>query len=406
MNLSLRRAMQNGALLAASMVFLLATIEVSLRIFKLQGDFFFQLDSEVGATYIPGKKGFYSFPDGVQWVEINSSGFRDREWSSSKEPNTVRIALLGDSYVAGMEVPRRDRMGEVLQEKLNRRSKHQRFEVLNFGVTGFGTAQELETLRHRVLGYEVDIVLCFFYTGNDLFNNSLELDPEPLRLHYRLAEDGDLVRLSYEVRDGPLKQWLRHHSRTYLFVRDSIHRSRALHRAMAAVGLMQVIPVEDKDRSSEGTGRKEPENPVDLQYVSPPLPKIENAWKLSEALLLEMERESVSQGADFAVVLVPTKEESAYSSGESPQNGFDWTATWERFEAICVNNGLSCLNLGFHFRSVKDLDLQYFPKGGHWTASGQELAAQALAAWLEHEFLDGERERRAEGLPIARGETE
>src|SRR2546426_8189504 len=36
--------------------------------------------------------------EGVSYVRINSDGLRDREHSKSKPADTVRVAVLGDSY--------------------------------------------------------------------------------------------------------------------------------------------------------------------------------------------------------------------------------------------------------------------------------------------------------------------
>ena len=63
--------------------------------------------------------------------------------------------------------------------------------MINFGVSGYGTAQELLTLRHYVWDYSPDIVLMAFLPGNDVRNNSKELEPEKLRPFFRLR-DGEL----------------------------------------------------------------------------------------------------------------------------------------------------------------------------------------------------------------------
>jgi len=45
-------------------------------------------------------------------------------------------------------------------------------EVLNFGVSGYGTAQELLSLRQDVWDYQPDMVLLAVTTGNDISDNS------------------------------------------------------------------------------------------------------------------------------------------------------------------------------------------------------------------------------------------
>src|SRR6266403_352890 len=106
-------------------------------------------------------------------VRINSDGLRDREHAIQKPAGTLRIAVLGDSYVEGMNVPLEKTFPAVLERELSSCAAlgDRQVEVINFGVSGYGTAQELLTLREHVWKYDPDIILLAFYTGNDFFNN-------------------------------------------------------------------------------------------------------------------------------------------------------------------------------------------------------------------------------------------
>ncbi len=111
------------ALLGGASLVALGLFEVFLRVSGIQPDFFAQLDPEVSAHYIPGKKGWNVYPSGRQWVEINSHGYRDHEWTVDKPQGTVRVALLGDCYMAAMEGPEGKRMGEWLEARLDAECK-------------------------------------------------------------------------------------------------------------------------------------------------------------------------------------------------------------------------------------------------------------------------------------------
>jgi hypothetical protein len=77
-------------------------------------------------------------------VKINSQGVRDFERKILKEQNTVRIALLGDSMVAAREVDFDKTAGQLLEKKLNKafsETTGKTFEVLNFGISGYGLDQ-------------------------------------------------------------------------------------------------------------------------------------------------------------------------------------------------------------------------------------------------------------------------
>ncbi|HEX7182628.1 MAG TPA: SGNH/GDSL hydrolase family protein [Thermoanaerobaculia bacterium] len=97
--------------------------------------------------------------------QSNSLGYRDREHSVEKPPGTYRIAVLGDSIAAGYRIERTEDAFPARLEALLR-ARGLPVEVLSFGVTGYNTAQEVETLRARALRFDPDLVL-LAYCHND-----------------------------------------------------------------------------------------------------------------------------------------------------------------------------------------------------------------------------------------------
>ena len=84
----------------------------------------------------------------------------------------------------------------------------QPFEIINFGVSGYGTAQELQILRHRVWDYSPDMIILAFLTGNDVRNNSRALQRDD-RMPYFVHKGKDLVLDDsflkwYESRQGAI----------------------------------------------------------------------------------------------------------------------------------------------------------------------------------------------------------
>src|SRR5512136_1208648 len=104
-------------------------------------------------------------------ISINSQGRRDKEVSLKKPAGTFRIAILGDSVAFGARVEAKDDLATQLEWNLNARSESLHYEVLNFGVPGYGTWQELSALKEKVLAYDPDLVLLAFVM-NDLFDNN------------------------------------------------------------------------------------------------------------------------------------------------------------------------------------------------------------------------------------------
>lgn len=107
-------------------------------------------------------------------VEINSAGFRDREYPKHKPPGVFRIAAIGDSVTFGLWVPQRASFPRQLEVLLNDGAAlGVRVEVLDFGVTGYNITQSVERLRTLALDYEPDLVL-YGYVLNDPQADSLE----------------------------------------------------------------------------------------------------------------------------------------------------------------------------------------------------------------------------------------
>jgi hypothetical protein len=116
---------------------------------------------DVRYTYQPGLRGEAFGVD----LRTNALGFRGPDWTSAKPDSGVRVALVGDSHAFGLGVPFAATAGEVLAGML-RRCGIARAEVLNFGVNGYNSRQELGVLRGYVLGFHPD-VLVVLPTSND-----------------------------------------------------------------------------------------------------------------------------------------------------------------------------------------------------------------------------------------------
>jgi lysophospholipase L1-like esterase len=87
----------------------------------------------------------------------------DREHAREPAPGKTRVALVGDSIVWGEDLPLDATLPRALERELG-----DRFEVLNFGVTGYDTVQEAEWYRREVRAFHPAVVV-LVYCLNDLF---------------------------------------------------------------------------------------------------------------------------------------------------------------------------------------------------------------------------------------------
>ena len=177
-----------------SFIFLLSItlfIEIFLRIINIEYPIFQRHDSIRGFSLLPNSEGIWS-REGKGKVRINSDGLRDYEHKIDKPSNTLRIAILGDSYAEARSVNIEDTFWFKLSKYLEScKSFHngKKIEILNFGVSEYGTTQQYLTLKHHVWKYSPDLVLLAFYSGNDISDNSKNLSTKKYRPYFEFEGD-------------------------------------------------------------------------------------------------------------------------------------------------------------------------------------------------------------------------
>jgi lysophospholipase L1-like esterase len=91
-------------------------------------------------------------------VTINAQGFRGRDWELAKPPGAVRVLLVGGSTAFGQGATDDEAsLGAALERELAGRIEGA--EVLNGGVIGYESTQELVLLATRLLAYGPDVVV-------------------------------------------------------------------------------------------------------------------------------------------------------------------------------------------------------------------------------------------------------
>lgn len=135
-----------------------------------------------------------------QEISINSLGMRDRERSLEKPPGTFRILALGDSHTFGWGVRQEDTWPSVLEEMLLKNAPSRRIEVMNLGVPGYNTVQEVQVFSTKVEALDPDLVIVN-YCNNDMdLPNFLAEPPDPLSLHTSYLVD--FIRRRIELLRG------------------------------------------------------------------------------------------------------------------------------------------------------------------------------------------------------------
>lgn len=92
-------------------------------------------------------------------VRTNSLGLRTPEVAQPKLADSYRILVLGDSVTFGWGIRGEDTFASQLASLLGTLRPEQRFEVINAGVSGYGTWQETLWLVSQGMALEPDLII-------------------------------------------------------------------------------------------------------------------------------------------------------------------------------------------------------------------------------------------------------
>lgn len=151
-------------------------------------------DPILGFRYIPGSNDWHFFEnDHPITGRINRYGWRDKEWLLNKPQHVYRVAVLGDSMVASLDVESDRSFLALTEDQLNKSSQQYTFELMNFGLSNISQAEEYLILKNDIIQFSPDIVLLFFFPGNDLHDMNRETASHVKRPFYNISKDGELL---------------------------------------------------------------------------------------------------------------------------------------------------------------------------------------------------------------------
>lgn len=347
----------------------------------------------------------------VEYVRRNSHGFKDKERTYEKGRDVFRIVVLGDSYTEALQVPIEKTFPYILEKRLNSESG-KRYEVLNLGISGFGTAQEYLTFKYYGSKYHPDLVILQFFIGNDVVNNSLALEPQKENRPFFVLNAGKLEELPFNINDkSPSK------TKTEVATKYQVKNLLSKYTIKFFPNIYYIV--EDRIESTPWLGnflwkigikKFKPEMPNRYENYFPPyhhiymyseayLPELEEGWRITKALILKLARELETDKIGFLVVVIPGEYEFRHDLwndmlNEYPQMKgikFDLMKP-ERILSIFFDaNKIDYLILRPEFERYskethKDLHFHYKYEP-HWKPEGHALTAELIYKKLNDDKL-------------------
>lgn len=264
--------------LTFSMLVCLIMLEVVLRIAVPQHEIpkWLVPSEDYGHFQRPNFQQVYSYRGtNVTWTaRINNLGLRGDDIDLARRDDR-RIVFVGDSFTFGYGLDEPFIFPTLTGEILNHTLKEP-WTVINTGVGGWGTLQQLKFVSARLAEFRPDIIVLTF-CDNDLQDDVI----------FERGKAGGLLP------SFPGKQWLRDHSRLYPIV-YAIMSQRLFSRAISA-----------EDQQKEIRPQKELGGPVDQS--NPGGPDLIVAWAQYWPRTLEAIRSfhnaALSQNPDVIMIV-------------------------------------------------------------------------------------------------------
>jgi hypothetical protein len=320
--------------------------------------------------------GFARQPD-AQWTGRPPSDI-ERGWSmpaSLSEPlaftydqwgyrNRVQlddadVVLIGDSYIEGAYVSDDQTVASSLETRLGR-------PVANLGVAGYGSLQELIVLRRDAPRYKPEVVVWFFFEGNDLYEDH---GYENALLAERPAADAPVDRA--EGFAGK-ERWTKRSFTAALLGRLRLWSTPLVPARAPYFGYVPVAG-----------GHKEMVYFAD--YASVPWSDwLVSRWNTTTSTLQEARALAEQRGVHLVVCFIPVKFRVYDPFLEYATDGAmgSWTH-WpleELFSEFCESAGLVCLDLTGPLQdAVRGGGMPYAAVDTHWSSEGNDIVATLLA---------------------------
>ncbi len=264
-------------------------------------------------------------------LEINRDGMIDRNYPVKRVPETIRVAVLGDSFTAGEEVAMGKRFHEIWEERLPEKLGRP-MEFLNFGVRGYGTWEQLQMFHLKAAKYKPDWVVVNFFWGNDIDDNIKQLEagaPNPLEEQYPV----DTLWSRLLITRKNFNKWLWNHSALYQWVRtkynllevkikiwlrtghqDQRERIKKAQKHTAETPTDKPGPVNKEPTGSKNAGNAPPAHKIKLDVnQSTAYDDLffweSEGWEVTRKLMLKLKAEVEAGGGRLAVIQFPQNDQ-------------------------------------------------------------------------------------------------
>src|SRR3989344_299551 len=377
------------ATLAVTIILTLALLEWAARFYlaHYQASDVKERDALVGETYkknldmdipIEGNNGF------VRLI-TNKYGFVGPNWPENKEPRSVRITSLGDSFTAGVNVPYEKNfvssVGNALSDAI-----HAKVESLNFGIEGMGTGDEHKVYKEYARNFKPDIVIVWWYSGNDVTDN-LRTPAESTNVASTSAPRTASLNPRNIIAQSGL--W-----RLFKLAAARSGFATAVYKTLTRIPGMKEIADKSKEKWHDSFIPPE----LSVAFTSAEPDSFTKGVATSRKFLEDFKRDVAQDGARLFVVVVPSEMQIVPDMAriiieQYPGYDFNKDQVDEAISTVLNDLGIAHLNLTRDFERACQGQLKcdlYQCQFCHLSQRGHDLVSERVAPALGRWYVSGQ----------------
>tara|TARA_B100000686_G_scaffold64267_1_gene69062 strand:- start:1324 stop:2448 length:1125 start_codon:yes stop_codon:yes gene_type:complete len=322
-------------------------------------------DPVMGRSYCPDTKGYLKENKVKMHIEVNADGLLGKAYPVKRDLGKYRIAILGDSHTSGEAVDPKSKFTGVWEKNLSNKIPAG-VEVINFGVGGTGTWQQLQMFHIKARKYKPDLTVVAFCWCNDIENNIDKFkngNMSPL-----LDEYGVNWYTRLNVKRKNFNKWLWNHSALYQFTRTRYNHLEHYFKRMFLPGYMKGIIYNEKKQAR-------PLYPYDTVSIFDDLFFFDSeGWDVTRKLIVKLKQKVQENGGEFAVI---------HFGGMNQYRNFP-ALPLKQFDTFLESQEISHFNNFDLFLKIDDelLYKNFIPNDGHFNEIGHRHFAEFSTDFL------------------------
>jgi hypothetical protein len=316
----------------------------------------------IGHQFSSNFKGSIKSEDGI-WATIQTDELGI--WEGPKYSyNNPPILILGDSFTHGSYCCNlQDTYPKIVQTYL--KQKNISLTVINAGVPGHETKNEVEFLKIYYNHINSSLVILTFYVGNDILGN---LNPN-----------------KYEVIDGKLTNPTKHENVPFRNIRESLAKNSAVYRVFTKF-LVSTIFKEESYVASK------------VKYFSISAREVYSKEILeTEKSFLDFKKFCNEKNITCVVHIIPDKlqilKDTPVLLKRYNISSIEQDILWpqEHFSKFFKEQNILYYDLTDVFSNVEESEELFLPINGHWSKKGSRLAGEFLGEIIYINYYNGKK---------------